>query len=392
MSFSSPNEVVIVAAARTPVGSFNGALKASTAIELGITAVKHALKTSKVPVESVEEIYFGNVIQAGVGQSPARQVALGAGLKDSTDATTINKVCASGMKAIMLASQSIQLGHKSVVVAGGMESMSNAPFLMPRTPPAYGHFQAKDALINDGLWDVYNDVHMGVCAESAAKKHNITREDQDAHAIESYRRAERAWKSGAFDAEIAEVTITSKKGTVVVREDEEFKNIKYDKVPTLKPSFQKDGTITPANASPLNDGASAVILMSASKAAELGIKPLAKIISYADAAIAPIDFPIAPTLAVPLALEKAGLKASEISLFEVNEAFALIVPLCQKVLQLDYDKINVNGGAVALGHALGSSGSRILVTLIHALKSGQYGAAGICNGGGAASALVLQRI
>ncbi|KIJ56723.1 hypothetical protein M422DRAFT_22881 [Sphaerobolus stellatus SS14] len=392
MSFSSPNEVVIVAASRTPVGSFNGTLKTVSAPQLGITAVTHALKTSGVPAESVEEIFFGNVVQAGVGQSPARQVALGAGLKESTDATTINKVCASGMKAIMFASQSIQLGHKSVIVAGGMESMSNAPFLMPRSPPSYGHFQAKDAVIHDGLWDVYNNVHMGVCGESAAKKHGITREDQDAVAVESYRRAERAWKSGAFDAEIAEVTISTKKGDVIVREDEEYKNIKYDKVPTLKPSFQKDGTITPANASPLNDGASAVILMSASKAQELGIKPLAKIISYADAAMAPIDFPIAPTIALPLALKKAGLKVEDISLFEVNEAFALVVPLVQKTMQVPSEKINVNGGAVALGHPVGSSGSRIIVSLIHALKPGQYGAAGICNGGGAASALVVQRL
>jgi acetyl-CoA C-acetyltransferase len=433
-SFSSPNDVVIVAASRTPVGSFNGALKSLTAPQLGVTALKHALNTSKVPASEIEEVLLGNVIQAGVGQSPARQVALGAGLNESTDATTINKVCASGMKAVMFAAQSIQLGHKSVVAAGGMESMSNAPsvssvvppweslkkfhrFLLQRTAPSYGHYQAKDSLINDGLWDVYNNVHMGNCGESAAKKHAISREDQDAHAIESYRRAERAWKSGAFDAEIAEVTVTSKKGNVVVREDEEYKNIKYDKVPTLKPTFQKEnGTVTPANSSPLNDGASALILMSSAKAAELGVKPLAKIVceclgvccrsqvltgnvAYADAAMAPIDFPIAPTIALPLALEKAGLKASDISLFEINEAFSLVVRVAEKVLQLDPAKINVNGlvsvllqsiqrihrdckysGAVSLGHAIGNSGSRIIVSLVHALRSGQYGAAGICNG------------
>ncbi|KAF8517834.1 thiolase [Gautieria morchelliformis] len=393
MSFSSPNDVVIVAASRTPVGSFNGALKSLTAPQLGVMALKHALNTSKVAASEIEEVLFGNVIQAGVGQSPARQVALGAGLKESTDATTINKVCASGMKAVMFAAQSIQLGHKSVVAAGGMESMSNAPFLLQRTPPPYGHYQAKDSLINDGLWDVYNNVHMGNCAESAAKKHAISREDQDAHAIESYRRAERAWKSGAFDAEIAEVTVTSKKGDVVVREDEEYKNIKYDKVPTLKPTFQKEnGTVTPANSSPLNDGASALILMSSAKAAELGVKPLARIVSYADAAMAPIDFPIAPTIALPLALEKAGLKASDISLFEINEAFSMVVRVAEKVLQLDPTKINVNGGAVSLGHAIGNSGSRIIVSLVHALRQGQYGAAGICNGGGAASAIVIQKL
>ncbi|KAI0079671.1 thiolase [Panus rudis PR-1116 ss-1] len=387
------HEAVIVAASRTPVGSINGTLKSLTAPQLGVIALKHAFETSKVDPALAEEIYFGNVVQAGVGQSPARQVALGAGMKTSSDATTINKVCASGMKSIMLAAQSIESGYKSVVVAGGMESMSNAPFLIPRTNPVFGKFEAKDSLENDGLWDVYNKFAMGNCGEAAAEKHQITREQQDAHCIESYKRAERAWKSGAFDAEIAPVTIKGKKGDTVVREDEEYKRVIYEKIPTLSPSFKKpNGTITPANSSSLNDGASALILMSAEKAKELGLKPLAKIVSYSDAGVEPIDFPIAPTVAIPKALERAGLTVDDISLFEINEAFSVVVRIAEKVLGIDPAKINVNGGAVALGHAIGNSGSRIIVSLVHALKSGQYGAAGICNGGGAASALVIQKL
>lgn len=386
-------EVVIVAASRTPVGSINGALKAVTAPELGVTALKHAFEQSKVDPAVVEEIYFGNVVQAGVGQSPARQVALGAGMKTSSDATTINKVCASGLKSVMIAAQSISSGYKNVVVAGGMESMSNAPFLLPRQNPVFGKFETKDSLENDGLWDVYNKFAMGNCGEHAAEKYQISRESQDAHCIESYKRAERAWKEGAFNAEIAPVVIKTKKGETVVREDEEYKRVIYEKVPTLNPSFKKNGgTITPANSSSLNDGASALILMSAEKAKELGIKPLAKVISYADAGVDPIDFPAAPAFAIPKALENAGLKLDDISLFEVNEAFSVVVRIVEKELGVDPAKINVNGGAVALGHAIGNSGSRIIVSLVHALKSGQYGAAGICNGGGAASALVIQKL
>ncbi|OCH93598.1 peroxisomal 3-ketoacyl-CoA-thiolase [Obba rivulosa] len=389
----SSHEVVIVAASRTPVGSINGALKTLTAPQLGITALKHAFETSKVDPAVAEEIYFGNVVQAGVGQSPARQVALGAGMKTSSDATTINKVCASGLKSIMLAAQSIETGYKSVVVAGGMESMSNAPFLLPRQNPIFGKFEAKDSLENDGLWDVYNKFAMGNCGEAAAEKHQISRESQDAHAIESYKRAERAWKERVFDAEIAPVVIKGKKGDTVVKEDEEYKRVIYEKVPTLNPSFKKQGgTITPANSSSLNDGASALILMSAEKAKELGVKPLAKIISYADAGVEPIDFPSAPTVALPLALKRAGLTVGDIAQFEINEAFSVVVRIAEKVLGIDPAKINVHGGAVALGHAIGNSGSRIIVTLVHSLKSGEYGAAGICNGGGAASALVIQKL
>ncbi|KAJ7179917.1 peroxisomal 3-ketoacyl-CoA-thiolase [Mycena crocata] len=386
------HEVVIVSASRTPVGSLNGSLKSFTATQLGTAALKHALSSKNIDPALVEELYFGNVVQAGVGQSPARQVALNAGMSVSSDATTINKVCASGMKSIMLAAQSIQLGQRSVVAAGGMESMSNAPFLIPRQNPAFGKFTAIDSLENDGLWDVYNNQAMGCCAESAAEKHSITREALDEHAIESYKRAERAWQSGAFTAEIAPLTVKGKKGDTIVKEDEEYKRVIFDKVPSLKSAFKQGGIITAANSSTLNDGASALVLMSAEKAKELGLTPLAKVISYADAGVEPVDFPIAPTVALPKALERANLTVKDIALFEINEAFSAVVRIAEKVLSIDPAKINVNGGGVALGHPIGSSGSRIVVSLVHALKSGEYGAAGICNGGGAASALVIQKL
>jgi len=386
------HEAVIVAASRTPTGSFSGALKSLTATQLGVVALKHALESKKIDPAIVEEIYFGNVVQAGVGQAPARQVALAAGLKSSSDATTINKVCASGMKSIMLAAQAIRSGDRTVVAAGGTESMSNAPFLLPRQNPVFGQFTTKDALELDGLWDVYNQFAMGNCGEHAAERHGISRQDQDAHAIESYKRSEKAWKSGAFDAEIAPVTVPGKKGDTIVREDEEYKRVIYEKVPSLRSAFKKDGSITPANSSPLSDGASALILMSAERAQQLGLTPLAKVISWADAGVDPIHFPEAPTLALPKALEKANLTINDISLFEINEAFSVVVRITEKVLGIDPAKINVNGGAVSLGHALGNSGSRIVVSLVHALKSGEYGAAGICNGGGGASALVIQRL
>ncbi|RXW25219.1 hypothetical protein EST38_g552 [Candolleomyces aberdarensis] len=389
---SMAHEVVIVSASRTPVGSINGSLKTLTAPQLGSIVLKHALESKNIDPAVVEEVYFGNVVQAGVGQSPARQVALGAGLKHSSDATTINKVCASGMKAIALAAQAIKVGDRSVVAAGGAESMSNAPFLLPRQNPAFGKFTARDSLENDGLWDVYNNFAMGNCGESAAEKHGITRESQDAHAIESYKRAARAWKEGAFDAEIVPITIKGKKGDTVVREDEEYTRVIFEKVPQLRSAFKAGGSITPANSSPLSDGASALILMSAEKAKELGLTPLAKVLSWADAGVQPIDFPEAPTVALPIALQKANLTVDDISLFELNEAFSVVVRIAEKVCSIDPAKVNVNGGAVALGHAIGNSGSRIIVSLVHALKSGQYGAAGICNGGGAASALVIQKL
>ncbi|ESK97644.1 acetyl- acetyltransferase [Moniliophthora roreri MCA 2997] len=385
-------EAVIVAASRTPTGSINGSLKSFTAPQLGSAALKHALASQNIDPSIVEEVYFGNVVQAGVGQSPARQVALAAGLSTSSDATTINKVCASGMKSVMLAAQSIQLGQRSVVAAGGTESMSNAPFLIPRTNPAFGKFTAIDSLETDGLWDTYNNQAMGCCGEAAAEKHSIPRESQDAHAVESYKRAEKAWKEGAFDAEIVPITVKGKKGDTIIKEDDEYKRIIYEKVPSLRSAFKQGGSITAANSSPLSDGASALILMSAEKAKELGLKPLAKIVSYADAGVDPIDFPSAPTIALPKALERANLTVNDISLFEINEAFSVVVRIAEKILNIDPAKINVNGGAVALGHAIGSSGARIIVSLVHALKSGEYGAAGVCNGGGAASAIVIQKL
>ncbi|KAK0468299.1 acetyl-CoA acetyltransferase [Desarmillaria tabescens] len=392
LTFQQTIEAVIVAAARTPTGSINGSLKTFTAPQLGAEALKHALASKNIDPALVEEVYFGNVVQAGVGQSPARQAALNAGLSKSSDATTINKVCASGMKSVILAAQSIMIGDRSIVAAGGMESMSNAPFLHPRHNPAFGKYTAIDSLELDGLWDVFNNQAMGNCGESAAVKLDISRESQDQHAIESYQRATRAWKEGAFDAEIVPLTVKGKKGDTIVREDEEYKRVIYEKVPSLKSAFKQGGSITAANSSPLNDGASALILMSAEKAKELGLQPLAKIISYADAGVDPIDFPIAPTVALPKALEKANLTVKDISLFEINEAFSVVVRIAEKVLGIDPSKINVNGGAVALGHAIGSSGSRIIVSLVHALKSGEYGAAGVCNGGGAASAIVIQKL
>ncbi|KAI6110472.1 peroxisomal 3-ketoacyl-CoA-thiolase [Pisolithus thermaeus] len=386
------HEAVIVAASRTPVGSLYGSLKTLTAPQLGAIALKHAFEQSKVDPTVVEELYFGNVVQAGVGQSPARQVALAAGMNTSSDATTINKVCASGLKTIMLAAQSIEAGYKSVVAAGGMESMSNAPFLLPRTNPLFGKFEAKDSVECDGLWDVYNNFAMGNCGEAAAEKYGISRESMDSHAIESYKRADRAWKEGVFNNEIAPVVIKGKKGDTVVKEDEEYKKVIFEKVPTLKSAFKPGGSITAANSSNLNDGASALILMSAEKAKELGAKPLARIVSYSDAGVEPIDFPMAPAVALPRALQRANLTVNDIARFEINEAFSVVVRIAEKLLQIDPAKINVDGGAVALGHAIGNSGSRIVVSLVHALRSGEYGAAGICNGGGAASALVIQKL
>jgi acetyl-CoA C-acetyltransferase len=388
----STHEAVIVAASRTPVGSLNGSLKTLTAPQLGAIAVKHAFQQSNVDPAEAEEIYFGNVIQAGVGQSPARQVALSAGMKTSSDATTINKVCASGLKSIILAAQSVESGYKNVVVAGGMESMSNAPFLLPRTNPLFGKFETKDSVEIDGLWDVYNNFAMGNCGEVVAEKYSITRESMDAHAIESYKRADRAWKEGVFNNEIAPVIIKGKKGDTIVKEDEEYKKVLFDKIPSLKSAFKAGGSITAANSSNLNDGASALILMSVEKAKELGVKPLARVISYADAGVEPIDFPVAPTVALPQALKRANLTVDDIARFEINEAFSVVVRLAEKLLQINPAKINVDGGAVALGHAIGNSGARIVVSLVHGLKTGEYGAAGICNGGGAASALVIQKL
>ncbi|KAJ3022023.1 erg10, acetyl-CoA C-acetyltransferase [Thoreauomyces humboldtii] len=385
------NEVVIVAAARTPVGSFQKSLAKVSATQLGAFAIKGALAQAGIAANEIQEVYMGNVVSANLGQAPARQAALLAGLPESTEATTINKVCSSGLKAVILAYQSLQLGHRDVMVAGGMESMSNAPFYFPRGAQ-FGHQQAVDAIIKDGLWDVYNQIHMGTCAEETATEYGITREMQDEHAIASYTRAAEAWKNGLFKNEIVPVTIKDRKGEKVISEDEEYKNIKFDKVPTLKSAFLKGGSVTAANASTLNDGASALILTTRAKADALGLKPLARILSFADAATSPKKFTIAPSLAIPIALKRAGLSLNDISLFEINEAFSVVVRANEQILGLDPSKVNVAGGGVALGHPIGSSGSRILTSLVHLLKQGQVGVAGICNGGGAASSLIVERL
>ncbi len=390
-------EVYIISAVRTPIGSFNGSLSYVSATKLGAAAIKAAVEKAGIKPEDVQEVFMGNVLQAGLGQAPARQAALFAGLPNTVPCTTVNKVCASGMKSIMLAAQSIALGDNEVVVAGGMENMSSVPYYLPNARNGYrlGDGKLVDGLVFDGLTDVYNQYHMGVAAELCAKECDFTREAQDEYAINSYKRSAAAWAAGKFNDEIAPVEIKDRKGNVVlVKEDEEYKNVNLEKIPTLKPVFQKDGTVTAANASTLNDGASALVLMSKAKAEKLGLKPLAKIVSYADAAHAPEWFTTAPSKALPKALAKAGLKTTDIDFFELNEAFSVVALANNKEMNLDTAKVNVNGGAVSLGHPLGSSGSRIIVTLLHILKqnNGKLGAAAICNGGGGASALVIENI
>ena len=340
---------------------------------------------------------MGNVLQASVGQSPARQASILAGLSPTVDAVTINKVCASGLKAVVFAAQNIQLGLAEAQIAGGMENMSRVPYYMPRASqhPPFGHISMEDGLIKDGLWDVYNQFHMGVCAEETAKKYNISRQEQDEYAIQSFHRAQKAWKELRFADEIAPVTVKGKKGDTVVEKDEGYDNLREDKVPTLKPAFVKDGgTVTAANSSTFNDGASALVLGSKDIAAEYGSgsRVLARIVSSADAAVDPVDFPVAPAKAVPIALERAGISKDQVSVWEFNEAFAAVIKANQKILGLEGGNVNMLGGAISLGHALGNSGSRILTTLLHQLQVGEYGVAAICNGGGAATAMVVQRI
>jgi len=389
-------EVVIVSATRTPIGSFGGSLSSLSAPQLGSIAIKSAIEKSGLKPDQVQEVYMGNVLSANLGQAPATQAAIFAGLP-YLPATTINKVCASGMKAVMLAAQSIALGQNDIVVAGGMESMSNVPYYLDKARNGYklGNGQLTDGLIKDGLWDVYNDYHMGSAAELCATDCNISREDQDAYAIESYNRAINAQKEGKFKDEITPVEIKDRKGEVTLfAEDEEPKTVKFDKIPTLKPVFKKDGTVTAANASTLNDGAAALVLMSREKAEELGIKPLARVISYADAQQAPEWFTTAPSKAIPLALHRAELNADQIDFFEINEAFSVVSIANNQLLKLNPAKVNVNGGAVSLGHPLGASGARIIVSLINVLhhNKGKFGAAGICNGGGGASAIVIENL
>ncbi|UCA60799.1 acetyl-CoA C-acyltransferase [Chryseobacterium rhizoplanae] len=390
-------EVFIVSAVRTPMGSFMGSLSTVPATKLGATAVKGALDKIGLDPANVQEIYMGNVLQAGEGQAPARQVALGAGLSVNTPSTTVNKVCASGMKAVTMAAQAIKAGDAEVIVAGGMENMSLVPhYYNARVATKLGDIKMQDGMVLDGLTDVYNKVHMGVCAEKCAVDYNISREDQDNFAIESYKRSAKAWSEGKFNDEIVPVSIPQRKGeTVIFAEDEEYKAVNFDRITTLPTVFKKEeGTVTAANASTLNDGASALILVSKEKMEELGLKPLAKIVSYADAAQEPENFTTAPAKALPIALKKAGLEISDIDFFEFNEAFSVVGLANNKILGLDASKVNVNGGAVALGHPLGSSGSRIIVTLINVLKqnNAKYGAAAICNGGGGASAIVIENI
>lgn len=390
-------EVFIVSAVRTPMGSFLGSLATVPATKLGSAAIIGALEKINLDPKMVQEVYMGNVLQAGEGQAPARQAALGAGLSNETPSTTINKVCASGMKAVMMAAQSIKAGDQDVIVAGGMENMSSVPhYFNARNATKLGDVKMQDGMVLDGLTDVYNKVHMGVCAEKCAAKYEISREDQDNFAVESYKRSAKAWSEGKFKDEVVSVEIPQRKGEpVIFSEDEEYKSVNFDRIGTLATVFQKEnGTVTAANASTLNDGASALVLMSKEKMEELGLKPLAKIISYADAAQEPEWFTTAPAKALPIALKKAGLEISDIDFFEFNEAFSVVGLANNKILGLDSAKVNVNGGAVSLGHPLGSSGSRIIVTLINVLKqnNGKYGAAAICNGGGGASAIVIENL
>jgi acetyl-CoA C-acetyltransferase len=392
----SKKEVYIISAVRTPMGSFLGAFASIPATQLGSIAIKGAVEKASIPVDTIDEVFMGNVLQAGVGQAPARQAALGAGLNHNVPCTTVNKVCASGMKSIMLGAQTILAGDNHVVVVGGMENMSQTPhYVDGRNGTKFGNITMLDGITKDGLLDVYNKVPMGNCAELCAKEYNISREDQDNFAITSYTRAAAAWKSGKFDNEIVPVSVPQRKGDpIVVSEDEEYKNVFLDKIPGLKPAFDKEGTITAANASTLNDGASALVLASAEAVEKYGLKPIAKIVSYADAAQAPEWFTTAPSLAVPKALEKAGLKTSDVDYWELNQAFSVVGLANMKILGLDPSKVDVNGGAVALGHPLGNSGSRVIVTLINVLKqnNAKIGAAGICNGGGGASAMVIENV
>jgi acetyl-CoA C-acetyltransferase len=389
-------EVVIVSALRTPIGSFGGALASFSATQLGGIAIKAAVEKAGIKPEDVQEVYMGNVLSANLGQAPATQAAKYAGLPD-IPATTINKVCASGTKAIMLAAQSIALGENDIVVAGGMESMSNVPYYLDKARGGYrlGHGQITDGLVKDGLWDVYNDYHMGSAAELCASECQVSREDQDAYAVESYTRSQAANLARKFKSEIIALEVKDKKGNVTaVDQDEEPFAVKFDKIPGLKPVFAKDGTVTAANASALNDGAAALVLMSADKAAELGLKPLAKILAYADAQQAPEWFTTAPAKAIPLALNRAGIEIADVDYFEINEAFSVVSLANNRALNLKSDKVNINGGAVSLGHPLGASGARIVVTLLSVLEqnNGKIGVAGICNGGGGASALVLEKV
>ncbi|MFH2003691.1 MAG: acetyl-CoA C-acetyltransferase [Bacteroidota bacterium] len=390
------NDVVIVSAVRTPIGSFNGSISSLPATKLGAIVIEEALKRSNVGKDQVDEVIMGSVLTAGMGQAPARQAAIYAGLPESVECMTINKVCGSGLKSVMLGAQAIMLGDADVVVAGGMESMSNVPYILDKARSGYrmGHGQLTDLLINDGLWDVYNNFHMGTAAELTAKEYQITREAQDEFAVTSYKRALNAQTNNLFKEEIVPVVITQKgSDSLIISEDEEPKKVKFDKIATLKPAFQKDGTITAANASKINDGAAAVVLMLKKKAEELGIKPLVKIINFASFAKKPEMFPTAPADVIQKLLKKTGYSKEDIDLYEINEAFAVVTLSVIKILGLDMNKVNINGGAVALGHPIGASGTRLLVTLIHAMKQQNVkrGLVTLCIGGGEASAMIIEQ-
>ena len=390
-------EVYIVSAVRTPIGSFGGSLADIPATKLGSIAIKGALDKAGVAATEVQEVFMGNVISANLGQAPARQAAIGAGIGHNVPCTTINKVCASGMKSVMLGAQSIMLGINDVVVAGGMENMSSIPYYIPKARYGYkyGNGEIVDGLLKDGLWEVYNQFPMGNCADNTAKEMNITREMQDEYAINSYKRSAAAWEAGKFKEEIIPVEIPQRKGDpILFSEDEEYKNVKFEKIPALRPVFAKDGTVTAANASTINDGAAAIILVSKEKAEELGLKPLAKIKGFGDAAQDPLWFTTAPSLAIPKALAHAGISKEDVDFYEINEAFSAVALANNIELGLDGDKVNVNGGAVALGHPLGCSGTRIITTLNSVLhqNDAKIGVAGICNGGGGASAIVIEKL
>ena len=388
-------EVVIVSAVRTAMGSFGGVFSNVSATKLGAAAIKGAIEKCGINKDIIDEVFMGNVLQANLGQAPARQAAIDAGLSDKIPCTTINKVCSSGMKSIMLGAQTILCGDNDVVMVGGMENMSSVPHYLSnsRTGQKLGDIKALDGLVKDGLTDVYNNKHMGLCAETCAKEMNFSREEQDNFAIESYKRSAKSWQEKRFNDEIVNVEVPQRKGdNLIINEDEEYKKVILEKIPNLRPVFEKEGTITAANASTINDGASALIIMSKEKANELNLKPLAKIISYADSAHEPEWFTTAPSSAVEKAIKKANIKKSDVDYYELNEAFSVVGLANMKLLEIENKKVNVNGGAVSLGHPLGSSGSRIVVTLINVLKqnNGSIGVAGICNGGGGASAIVIE--
>uniref|UniRef100_A0A7V3E6R3 acetyl-CoA C-acetyltransferase n=1 Tax=Ignavibacterium album TaxID=591197 RepID=A0A7V3E6R3_9BACT len=387
-------KVVIVSAKRTPIGSFNGSLASFTASQLGSLAIKAVVEDSKIDVNLIDEVIMGNVLMGGQGQAPARQAALFAGLPNKVECMTINKMCGSGLKAVMLAQQAIISGDAEIIIAGGQESMTNTPYILPKARNGYrlGHGEVQDLIVLDGLWDVYNQIHMGSCAEVCAKEFKFTREELDEFAINSYKRAINATQSGRFRDEIIPIKISGKKGDVIVDKDEEPERVIFEKIPSLKPVFEKDGVVTAANASSINDGAAALLVMSEEKAKELGYKPLVEIVAQASAAKAPIDFTTAPADAINKVLKKVNMKVDDIDLYEINEAFAVVSLAVNKLLNLSVDKVNVNGGAVALGHPIGASGARILTTLIYEMKKRnvEYGLASLCIGGGEASALIVK--